>query len=1079
MKWLGRLILLLVVLFLLKGVSDIFGAYIIANGDSFHGFNFQVYYLQLFYTWLAHINGGAVSFYMPNIYAFFPVYFLNFFGLSTTSVISVVFVLLSIWYISYLFVKDVLQFDELSLNLKIILIALASYSISNEQIRVLLISVNSALWGILFTLLASIFYIKALRSQNQKYSYVILVVLFFNLSFIDPSMPIISGLLIMFFSLYFLVISLINKQYNRILYLLLFNTIFLGAFIFTNFYIITNLIPSIFAKTHFSNSFLGDRGSTDLILEYISSLSSVAMSFFLTRNNFYQSDLYPISFKFFDLISSFSLFILSCSSIFWMIKERKGRRITLIALYLAFLFFLSLGIGPKNPLGVFTFFWDNVPGFKVFRDFYKFHRILVFLYIILSFYSLVNIFNAIKSTKKKGFLVVIIVIFGFTKFIPYLFYYPAFKPYKIPEYYFETANFLGGRKLDFHTTILPVLTSAQVYDWSNQDYNMSEPFTLISKKPIYTNLVKYTQDPIQDSNSNMDFTKNLDFVSDFSRFASIKNIHYFVVRNDFSSGFYNDNKFMNSIITNLNDITEEKTFSYDEDNFAYVTHFGDLHIFQISKDHYLSHFYSPKKIYVGHVSPGYEDRFFSDEHYLPKMTFFYVDRYTNKGLFDSLSPDSYDTYVQLCNNEKTGVEQNISDGGMTAKCINELELHDRHDRTYTLYRQLNGNDIYVILRYDSKKNRIDVLLPDHTINVNNQLIETETKPLFSIEASIGDIINFNGDYHVVENDLAKIFNIAHYDGNISLIRLHKRVGDPYDIKESAIKEIVHDPFDYKNFNQRVAISDDIVLNTGQNRFVYETNCEDVHCDADDIVKHNNFAYYLRSNTNAITKNTPQIEFKKINATKYRIVLHDARGVFPLVFSESFHNDWKVYLSDVSRYHVDSNLFGAYKILDGNADDQASEKELSDYIKQEWISTLGDGKKGMIKHKKWENNREKIDYTEQYVIDFISKNFNGTIQNDNLPSGSVFETWFQKPLDAPHLVANGYANSWVIGVDALCKDNTACHQNKNGSYDVELVVEFGPQRLFYIGLAISSMSLVGCLGYIGWQWRKKLVEMYRK
>ena len=36
---------------------------------------------------------------------------------------------------------------------------------------------------------------------------------------------------------------------------------------------------------------------------------------------------------------------------------------------------------------------------------------------------------------------------------------------------------------------------------------------------------------------------------------------------------------------------------------------------------------------------------------------------------------------------------------------------------------------------------------------------------------------------------------------------------------------------------------------------------------------------------------PDIEVRKINAAKYRIRIHNARGDFPLNFSESFHQDW--------------------------------------------------------------------------------------------------------------------------------------------------------------------------------------------
>jgi len=44
--------------------------------------------------------------------------------------------------------------------------------------------------------------------------------------------------------------------------------------------------------------------------------------------------------------------------------------------------------------------------------------------------------------------------------------------------------------------------------------------------------------------------------------------------------------------------------------------------------------------------------------------------------------------------------------------------------------------------------------------------------------------------------------------------------------------------------------------------------------------------------------------------------------------------------------------------------------------------------------------------------------------------------------------------------------------KNGSYDFEMVVEFWPQRLFYVGLFISGITLLCCVGYLGYDWRKR-------
>lgn len=228
---------------------------------------------------------------------------------------------------------------------------------------------------------------------------------------------------------------------------------------------------------------------------------------------------------------------------------------------------------------------------------------------------------------------------------------------------------------------------------------------------------------------------------------------------------------------------------------------------------------------------------------------------------------------------------------------------------------------------------------------------------------------------------------------------------------------------------------------------------------------------LRENMRGYDK-APALEFKKISSTKYRVRIHDASGQFPVVFNESFHNGWKAYLvkpnQDTRDERRETNL-DTYKILNGNEDDQANRSKLADYINKGWVTYLGDGKEKEIKHKKWENNGEKLDYIEKYRIDFISKNFQGTIQNDNLPEGRLWETWFRKPIDnnADHLMANGYANSWIIDTEKVCADNPSfCTKNSDGSYDFEIVVEFWPQRLYYLGCIISITTLISCLLWIG-------------
>jgi hypothetical protein len=205
---------------------------------------------------------------------------------------------------------------------------------------------------------------------------------------------------------------------------------------------------------------------------------------------------------------------------------------------------------------------------------------------------------------------------------------------------------------------------------------------------------------------------------------------------------------------------------------------------------------------------------------------------------------------------------------------------------------------------------------------------------------------------------------------------------------------------------------------------------------------------------------PVIEYKKINNTKYRVIVHNAKAPFKLIFSESFHEDWKVYSGCYIRQNIGLEN-SKYRILNGNADTQASIGELRKYVEKGYVSALGDSK-------------EKNAGGEKYYIDYVSKNYNGTIQNDNLNNGGISETWFKNTIiDNTHKMVNGYANSWSVDPEQLFKSNVKCvKKNTDGSYDLELIVEYWHQRMFYLGLFITLTAFAVALAYLVFNYYKQ-------
>lgn len=187
-------------------------------------------------------------------------------------------------------------------------------------------------------------------------------------------------------------------------------------------------------------------------------------------------------------------------------------------------------------------------------------------------------------------------------------------------------------------------------------------------------------------------------------------------------------------------------------------------------------------------------------------------------------------------------------------------------------------------------------------------------------------------------------------------------------------------------------------------------------------------------------NKAYIEYKKVSNTKYRVTIHNANSEFLFVFDNSYHSGWKVYGANKEKRNNQS--VERLNQLDSFEDQMPASEAISMYNNGE-LSAVGDR--------------------------FISKRNKGIIQNDNLKNGSIIETWFKRPvIDAnSHLVANGYANSWVVDPGKICDSTNGCYKNKDGSYDMNLIVEFWPQRLFYVGFLVGSLVLLACLSrYLG-------------
>jgi hypothetical protein len=90
-------------------------------------------------------------------------------------------------------------------------------------------------------------------------------------------------------------------------------------------------------------------------------------------------------------------------------------------------------------------------------------------------------------------------------------------------------------------------------------------------------------------------------------------------------------------------------------------------------------------------------------------------------------------------------------------------------------------------------------------------------------------------------------------------------------------------------------------------------------------------------------------------------------------------------------------------------------------------------------------------------------------------------WFKVLLDKHYFLPDKYhfknnanLNSFLIDPEYIKQnfDKSYYKENPDGSIDVELVLYFKPQSYFYLGLLISGITLLGCFGYLFYDWKKR-------
>ena len=118
-------------------------------------------------------------------------------------------------------------------------------------------------------------------------------------------------------------------------------------------------------------------------------------------------------------------------------------------------------------------------------------------------------------------------------------------------------------------------------------------------------------------------------------------------------------------------------------------------------------------------------------------------------------------------------------------------------------------------------------------------------------------------------------------------------------------------------------------------------------------------------------------------------------------------------------------------------------------------------------------------SEQYHEKWQAQFYNNKID------GSLERLWpFTHPdriADEQHFAYMTFLNGWYVDIERYCDQEDRCRRNNDGSYDIELVVEFASQKWFYIGAIISESTAVILLLCLSSHFiiRKKEMQLIRE
>ena len=838
----------------------------------------------------------------------------------------------------------------------------------------------------LFFLVKNLTYLK--QNKKNNYTYIILAGLFLsqlNIYLHTLFLLFYAGLAIAVINYRFLIKYWKSFLKQALFLLLLF--IFLNA---------QWLLPV------FSQALFNDTSVKNLII-YNSNLGwnqAVGIS-----KNIFMSDLLKIkSYHIFENYPGFYnifYFIPMGIVLFFIAKRRKkfDHIFLKILIFLVISLFLSYGIHPISSF-FYKILWDHLPFFTAFRTIFKFS----FIYLYVMVFLLTYIFATIKKSRDY-FVMVLLLAINICFSMNYYFQPEArrnLQQYEIPQYYFDlqSANLADNNKKVGNNIISPQFNWQFQYQWAPAKIDGMNILPYFYGPGVFINGAQDTPDVPYIFNDYFDYNLRNGNFDVLKNLIALRNIKYVTFQDDLRIN--NDESTPYIVKSNYEKLPKiQKVFSekFKKEFCDKISTFGKISICQIKNSLFSPIIKVKNKSLVSVQGEKYLDNLTETKNFIP-----FIRR-----------------------SEKNHSQVNlVEDNPLILNDLIKLNLSNVND-VYTFGQQ---NQSKFSENFSNVKTVYPSLKPFQVKNCFYQL-ECSLFPIQNIEPgkyklyfvrylSLGQQVKSKEFFVKIFNGIDDNF----INNNVFRLQNSQPIQDVSSEKNYQTVNFISKENNYLGeFNLQ---GENIILKTISDQFFSEGR------------------FYLVREENHQEKESfisPTLEFKKINPTKFRVRIHNAKGIFPLVFSENFDQNWKIYLSQKWQTNNNSLDPKRYLISEGNNLDQASLKEANSFIQEGLISDFGEGKGN---------------------VNFISKNIQGVIQNNNLPDGKKWETWLKKSINsAEHFEDEGYSSGWVINTQEICKNNSDCIKNEDGTYDFEIVIEFWPQKMLYFGLFISVAAFFGC------------------